>query len=59
MRRMIFGPQRNEITVEWRRLHKEELNDLYCSPNIVWVTRLRRVGWVRHVTRTGPLKKNL
>jgi hypothetical protein len=33
----IFGPKRDEVTGEWRRLHNEELNDLYCSPNIIWV----------------------
>jgi hypothetical protein len=35
--RRIFGPKRNEVTGEWRKLHNEELNDLYCSPNIVRV----------------------
>jgi hypothetical protein len=38
--RRIFGPKRDEVTREWRELH-EELNVLYCSPNIVWVIRLR------------------
>jgi len=41
--RRIFGPKRDEVTGEWRKLHKEELNDLYCSPNIVWVTKSRRM----------------
>ena len=41
--RRIFGPRRDEKTGEWRRLHNEELNDLYCSPNIVRVTKSRRM----------------
>jgi hypothetical protein len=56
MLRMIFGPKRDEITGEWGRQHNEKLYDLYCSPNIIRVTRLRRVGWVRHVACRIPLK---
>ena len=41
--RRIFGPRRDEVTGEWRRMHKEELNDLYSSPNIVRVIKLRRM----------------
>jgi len=41
--RRIFGPKRDEVTGEWRKLHKEELNDLYCSPNIVRVIQKRRM----------------
>jgi len=37
--RRVFGPKKDEVTVEWRKLHKEELNDLYCSPNIFRVIK--------------------
>jgi len=51
--RRIFGPRRDEVTGEWRRLHNEELNDLYSSPNIVWVIKWRRMRWAEHVARMG------
>jgi hypothetical protein len=51
--RRIFGPKRDEVTGEWRRLHREELNDLYLSQNIMWVTRSRRMRWAAHVARMG------
>ena len=51
--RRLFGPKRDEVTGEWRKLHSEELNDLYCSPNIVRVIKLRRMGWAGHVARIG------
>jgi len=49
--RRIFGPKRDETTNEWRKLHNEELNDLYSSPNILWVTKSRRMRWAGHVAR--------
>jgi hypothetical protein len=49
----IFGPRRDEVTGDWRRLHNEELNDLYCSPNIVRVIKSRRMRWAGHVARMG------
>ena len=47
--RRIFGPKRDGVTGEWRKLHNEELNDLYCSPNIVRVIEWRRMRWAGHV----------
>ena len=44
--RGIFVLKRDEVTEVWRKLHNEELNDLYCSPNIVWVIKCRRIRWV-------------
>jgi hypothetical protein len=51
--RRIFGPKRDGVTGEGRRLHNEELNDLYSSPNIIRVIRSRRMRWVGHVARMG------
>jgi len=51
--RRIFGPRRDEVTGERRRLHNEELNDLYCSPNIVWVIKSRRMRWAGYVAHMG------
>jgi len=54
--RRIFGPKRDEVTGEWRKLHNEELNDLYCSHNIVRMIKSRRMRWARHVARMGERK---
>ena len=51
--RRIFGTRRDEVTGEWRRLHNEELNDLYSSPNIVQVIKSRTVRCTGHVARMG------
>ena len=49
--RKVFGPKRDEVTGEWRKLHNEELNDLYSLPNIVRVAKSRRMRWAGHVAR--------
>ena len=51
--RRIFGPRRDEVTAEWRRLHNEEINDLYSSPSIVRVIKSRRMRWAGNVARMG------
>jgi len=51
--RRLFGPKRDEVTVEGRKLHMEKLNDLNCSPNVIRVIKSRRVRWTGHVARMG------
>ena len=51
--RKLFGPKREEVTREWKRLHNEELYHLYYSPNITWVIKSRRISWARQVVRMG------
>jgi len=51
--RRKFGSKRDGVTGEWRKLHNEELNDLYCSSNIVRVIKSRRMRWLGHVARMG------
>ena len=49
----IFGPKRYEMRGEWRKLHIEELNDLYCSVNTIRVIKTRRMRWVVHIAGVG------
>jgi len=51
--RRMFGPKRDEVTGEWRKLHSEELSNLYSSPNIVWVIKSRGIKWAGNVARIG------
>jgi hypothetical protein len=51
--RGVFGPKRDEMTGEWRKLHNEKLHDLYSLPNIVRVVKSRRLRWAGHVARMG------
>jgi hypothetical protein len=51
--RRIFGPKRDEVTGEWRKLHNEELHILYSSPNIIRMMKSRRMRWGGHVARMG------
>jgi hypothetical protein len=51
--RKVFGPKRDEVTGEWRKLHNEELNDLYSLPSIVRVVKSSRMRWAGHVARMG------
>jgi hypothetical protein len=51
--RRIFGPKMEEVTGEWRKLHNDELHDLYYSPNIGRVIKLRRMKWAGHVAQMG------
>jgi hypothetical protein len=51
--RRIFGPKRDEVTGEWRKLHNKELYALYSSPNIIRLIKSRRPRWAGHVARMG------
>jgi hypothetical protein len=55
--RRIFGPRKDDVAGEWRKLHNEELRDLYSSPNIIKIIKSRRTRWVGHVVRMGE-KRN-
>jgi hypothetical protein len=47
--RKVFGPKRDEVMGEWRKLHNEELCDLYTSPSIIRIIKSRRMRWAGHV----------
>jgi hypothetical protein len=54
--RRIFGPKRDEVTGEWRKLHNGELNDLYSSPNIIRMIKSKRMRWSGHVENMGATR---
>ena len=56
MLRRIFGPKRDEVIMEWRRLHNEELYVLHYSSNIIRAIKSRRLRWAEHVARMGEVK---
>jgi hypothetical protein len=55
--RRIFGPKKDEVKGEWRKLHNEELRDVYSSPSIIRIINSRRMRWTGHVTRMGEKRK--
>jgi hypothetical protein len=57
--RRIFGPKRDEVTGEWRKLHNEELHNLYSSPDISRQIKSKRMRWAGHVARMGENKKTV
>jgi hypothetical protein len=56
--RRIFGPNSEEVAGDWRRLHNEELHNLYASLNIIRVMNSRRMGWAGHATRMGEMRNS-
>jgi hypothetical protein len=54
--RRIFGPKRDDVTGDWRKLHNEELHNLYSSPNTISMIKSRRMRWAGHVARMGETR---
>jgi hypothetical protein len=54
--RRIFGPKREEVAGDWRRLHKEELHNLYASPNIIQLIKSRKMRWAEHLVCMGEMR---
>jgi hypothetical protein len=54
--RRIFGPKRNDVMGDWRKLHNEELHNMYSSPNIIRMIKSRRMRWAGHVARIGETR---
>jgi hypothetical protein len=54
--RRIFGPRRDEVTGDWRKLHNEDLHKMYSSPNVISLTKSRRMRWPGHVARIGETR---
>jgi hypothetical protein len=52
----IFGPKRDEVTGKWRKLHNEELSDLYSSPSIIRIIKSRKMKWAGRVARVGEMR---
>jgi hypothetical protein len=52
----IFEPKRDKITQQWRKIHNEELNEMYSSPNIIQMIKSRRMRWAGHVVRMGECR---
>jgi hypothetical protein len=57
VRSRIFGPRRDHVTEEWRKMYKEELHDLYSLPSIIRINMLRRMRWAGHVARMGVKRR--
>jgi hypothetical protein len=57
VQKIIYGPKRDEVTGEWRKLHNKELHNLYSSPDIIKQIKSRRMRWARHVARMGEERK--
>jgi hypothetical protein len=54
--RRIFGPTRDEVTGDWKKMHNEEFHNLYSSPNIIMIIKSRRMTWVGHILHMGEMK---